>query len=322
MKGLDYCHNNQIAHRDLKPENLLLDKDFNLKIADFGFAAPTDGKDGQGYLHTKLGTLNYMAPEIHLEAPYQGKQVDIFAAAIILFILVAKHPPFTHAKVTDPYYKTIAGNRADIFWKTHSRNKPGGDSFFSKEFQELVTCMLQVEPSHRPSMAEIMAHAWMQLPTPTAAEIKASFAAREQSVRAALEAQKQEKQQQREQLMGKRREDIKLRATGLAAEELSDEAIDKPTKEMEVYDASFMYKSMFFSSYNPDLIEETLASYLEAEKKVIPLKSKGKYKVKFTLEAKDEFDEKEFDNVEMSVKILKVPDSNLCCVEFNRHSGR
>ena len=56
------------------PENLLLDKDFNIKIADFGFAAPTDGKDGQGYLHTKLGTLNYMAPEIHLEAPYQANR--------------------------------------------------------------------------------------------------------------------------------------------------------------------------------------------------------------------------------------------------------
>lgn len=73
MEGLDFCHNNQVAHRDLKPENLLLDKDYNLKIADFGFAAPIEGRDGQGYLHTKLGTLNYMAPEIHLEAPYQGK---------------------------------------------------------------------------------------------------------------------------------------------------------------------------------------------------------------------------------------------------------
>lgn len=67
MEGLAFCHEKGIAHRDLKPENLLLDSQFVLKIADFGFAAPVAGKDGQGYLFTKLGTQNYMAPEIHLK---------------------------------------------------------------------------------------------------------------------------------------------------------------------------------------------------------------------------------------------------------------
>lgn len=67
MAGLDYCHMNQVSHRDLKPENLLLGHDFDLKIADFGFAGPIQGRDGRGFLYTKLGTLNYMAPEIHLD---------------------------------------------------------------------------------------------------------------------------------------------------------------------------------------------------------------------------------------------------------------
>jgi serine/threonine protein kinase len=97
MEGLDHCHINGVAHRDLKPENLLLDHVFNLKIADFGFAAPVEGKDGSGNLTTKLGTMNYMAPEIHLRQPYQGRSVDLFAAGIILFIMVAAHPPFTYA---------------------------------------------------------------------------------------------------------------------------------------------------------------------------------------------------------------------------------
>ena len=88
MDGLDHCHSKGFTHRDLKPENLLLDENFNLKIADFGFAAPVEGRDGKGYLKTYLGTKNYMAPEIHFCQPYQGRSVDLFASALILFVTV------------------------------------------------------------------------------------------------------------------------------------------------------------------------------------------------------------------------------------------
>ena len=67
MEGLKYMHEKGVTHRDLKPENVLLDEDHVLKIADFGFAGPVDGRDGSGLLKTKLGTANYMAPEIHLD---------------------------------------------------------------------------------------------------------------------------------------------------------------------------------------------------------------------------------------------------------------
>jgi len=39
-------------------------------------------------LHTQLGTHSYMAPEIHLGKPYKGEHVDLFAAGIILFIML------------------------------------------------------------------------------------------------------------------------------------------------------------------------------------------------------------------------------------------
>jgi len=64
--GLDHMHFKGITHRDLKPENLMLDHEYCLKVADFGFAAPTQGRSGQGVLETKLGTPSYMGPEIHL----------------------------------------------------------------------------------------------------------------------------------------------------------------------------------------------------------------------------------------------------------------
>lgn len=65
LNALHYCHTSGVAHRDLKPDNLLLDKDYNIKIADFGYAAPTIGADGSGFLSSNVGTRPYMAPEIH-----------------------------------------------------------------------------------------------------------------------------------------------------------------------------------------------------------------------------------------------------------------
>ena len=63
MDGLSYCHDNNVCHRDLKPENLLLDKNYILKIADFGFGSAIEREGENGMLTTALGTPNYMSPE-------------------------------------------------------------------------------------------------------------------------------------------------------------------------------------------------------------------------------------------------------------------
>ena len=142
LNGLDHIHRSGFAHRDLKPENIMLDKDFNLKIVDFGFAAPINGYNKSGWLKSNVGTTNYMAPEIHKSEAYQGKSVDFFAAAIILFILTCEHPPFNSAEPQDAFYKLISSNRADLFWNIHLHKRKDGLNFLSKDLKELIHSLL------------------------------------------------------------------------------------------------------------------------------------------------------------------------------------
>ncbi|CAI2368000.1 unnamed protein product [Moneuplotes crassus] len=167
--AFEYLHGNGISHRDMKPENIMLDNEFNLKLADFGFSS------NQAKNESRKGTDNYMAPEIHLGQKYSGQCVDLFAAGIILFIMVAQHPPFNKASPKDPHYKTISANRPDLFWKLHSRNKPGGLEFFSPEFRELISSMLSFDPVHRPSLAEVRSSAWYTATVPSYDEVKEEF---------------------------------------------------------------------------------------------------------------------------------------------------
>ena len=62
---------------------------------------------------------------------------------VILFIMVARHPPFNKADPKeDNFYKKIVGNRPDLFWQNHTMNKPNKENFFSEDFKNLITHML------------------------------------------------------------------------------------------------------------------------------------------------------------------------------------
>jgi len=92
---------------DIKLENVLFDQTFTLKLADFGFATTLAGKYGTGVLTTYKGTPVYMAPELNEKKNYTGIEVDLFASAVLLFIMRFAKYPFNKAVKQDKYYRYI-----------------------------------------------------------------------------------------------------------------------------------------------------------------------------------------------------------------------
>jgi len=175
LSALEHLYSKGYAHRDIKAENILLDGNSNLKLADFGFATLMQGKDGSGKLHSQKGTLGYMAPEMHMGQTYSGEKVDLFAVGVLLFTMIAQHPPFRKAAAQDAFYKLFC-QQNELFWTKMGAGKPAG--LFSASFKALINAMLTFNPELRPTLAEIKKHPWFNETTLTLPEVQADFANR------------------------------------------------------------------------------------------------------------------------------------------------
>jgi len=90
--GLSEAHDAGIVHRDLKPSNIMIDKEGNAKILDFGIARAVDssGVTAEGSV---IGTPEYMSPE-QVEGRASDRRSDIYAFGVILFEMVTGRLPF------------------------------------------------------------------------------------------------------------------------------------------------------------------------------------------------------------------------------------
>ena len=90
-----------------------------------------------------------MAPEIKTGNTYEGRSADLFAAGVVLFMLLAGSPPFSRTESDDVFYSKLT-EKSDLFWKVHSKGKEPG--FFSDSFKDLFSSLVSANVSVRPNL--------------------------------------------------------------------------------------------------------------------------------------------------------------------------
>lgn len=157
ISAVSYLHDNGYAHRDLKPENVLLDKEQNLKIIDFGLCAkPQGGMDS--LLLTSCGSPTYAAPELIQGVKYHGSEVDIWSMGVILYALLCGCLPFESDNIDELFRKILRGKYVEPGW-------------LSSGSKRLLRRMLCVDPLKRIRISELINDPWVKLgfgcPPPT-----------------------------------------------------------------------------------------------------------------------------------------------------------
>ncbi|CAD6585348.1 MAG: hypothetical protein ASARMPREDX12_001971 [Alectoria sarmentosa] len=141
-----YVHNLSCVHRDLKLENILLDKNENVKLCDFGFTREYEGKSS--YLQTFCGTVCYSAPEMLKGERYAGEKIDVWSLGIILFALLTGELPFDDDDDMITKHKILS-------------SEPSFPDNFPPDAKSLVSQLLSKRPLLRPGISDILTNSFL-----------------------------------------------------------------------------------------------------------------------------------------------------------------
>jgi len=147
-RGLEAIHARGTVHRDLKPANVLLGRNGDVKIADFGIALGASG-DGLTRPGTTIGTPPYVAPEQILGERVDARG-DLFALGVLLYELLAGKPPFREPAENEK--DTLLQRIQRARYASVRKAAPLTPRWLAK----LVHSLLRAKPRSRPATAQLV----------------------------------------------------------------------------------------------------------------------------------------------------------------------
>jgi len=145
--GLEWLHEQGVCHRDIKGANLLITKDGQVKLADFGVAKKEDSRPTAK--NSVVGTPYWMAPEIIQMSAFTTAS-DIWSLGCTILELLTGEPPYFELKPITALYRIVQDEHPPL------------PSDLSPALLSFVTMCFTRDPAARPTASQLRRHAWLE----------------------------------------------------------------------------------------------------------------------------------------------------------------
>ena len=145
FEAMNYIHKRNIAHRDIKLENILMTKNYEIKIIDFGFGMYNPENKLQNFF---CGTPNYMPPEIAFKKPYNGEKADLWSLGVLVYKIFCADFPFK-------------GKNEKELYKSIEKGKFRMANYTPEYAKKIILGMIVLNPNKRMSCEMVLKSEWL-----------------------------------------------------------------------------------------------------------------------------------------------------------------